>query len=527
MHGAVRARATSSARSRSSTRRYELATARRRSRRPDARALRQRGARSSRRARSTRASRCSTRRRASAMCGDLERSLGRARLLHHDQLVPGRRRLPPRGRVDGGGEPLVRQARRHGLPRRLPHPPRRGAAASRRLVGGRGAGARGLRGAPRLRPHDHRAAGTTRSARSDGGAATSREPRRRTASRTRSDASRSPASRSSDSPRARSTPPSRGSRGRSQDTAEPLFRFRRLPAQVEIAIAAGDLKTARAAADEAEQIVDSYKIGDRRARAFDATRPLRARPDPARREGLGRRDRERCSARATSGRASARRTRPRVRGCCSGTAYARSGDEHASTVELESALATFERLGARPEAAAHQGAARPGRGAAHVPVHGHRRLDAAARHARRRQVEAPARAAQRARPRAIAERGGEVVKQTGDGFFASFENPKAAIEAAVGDPALRSRPRSSRPTCGSARTREARSAPGGVDRLRRAGRARRVAHRCSGGGRRDPREHRDARRRRRRVPRSPSRASEDAQGRRAAGRGRLGRLALK
>ena len=42
-------------------------------------------------------------------------------------------------------------------------------------------------------------------------------------------------------------------------------------AHAEIAIAAGDLRTARAAAEEAEQIVDSYKIGDRRAAAFDAT----------------------------------------------------------------------------------------------------------------------------------------------------------------------------------------------------------------------------------------------------------------
>ena len=31
----------------------------------------------------------------------------------------------------------------------------------------------------------------------------------------------------------------------------------------------------------------------------------------------------------------------------------------------------------------------------------------------------------------IVESGGEVIKQTGDGFFAAFDNPKAAIEAAV------------------------------------------------------------------------------------------------
>ena len=32
-------------------------------------------------------------------------------------------------------------------------------------------------------------------------------------------------------------------------------------------------------------------------------------------------------------------------------AYRRSGDEHGGAVELEAALATFERLGARPDAA--------------------------------------------------------------------------------------------------------------------------------------------------------------------------------
>ena len=31
----------------------------------------------------------------------------------------------------------------------------------------------------------------------------------------------------------------------------------------------------------------------------------------------------------------------------------------------------------------------------------------------------------------IVETGGEVIKKTGDGFFASFDNPRAALEAAV------------------------------------------------------------------------------------------------
>ena len=131
-----------------------------------------------------------------------------------------------------------------------------------------------------------------------------------------------------------------------QDTTDPLVRFRSLPAQVEIAIAARDLKSARAAADEAEQIVDSYKIGKRRAAAFDATvNFLRGQISLAEKEW-------------TSAIAALKHARDEWQGVGApyetararmllGTAYMRSGDEHAATVELEGALATFERLGAR------------------------------------------------------------------------------------------------------------------------------------------------------------------------------------
>src|SRR5829696_1070757 len=55
------------------------------------------------------------------------------------------------------------------------------------------------------------------------------------------------------------------------EVEEPLSRIRRLPAQVEIAVAARDLKTARVAVAELEELVDSYKFGSRRTPAFDAT----------------------------------------------------------------------------------------------------------------------------------------------------------------------------------------------------------------------------------------------------------------
>lgn len=218
---------------------------------------------------------------------------------------------------------------------------------------------------------------------------------------------------------------------RSLEEAEsPLFRLRRLPAQVEISIAAGDLKTARAAVAEMEQTVDAYKIGERRAAAFDATvhfargQILLAEGDwsgaitalkHARDEWQG------VGAPYETARARA----------ALGAGYRRAGDEHASTVELEAALATFERLGAAPEAARIE--EQLGRVAARRTflftdiVDSTRLLESLGDEKWRRLL---ARHDLLLRE-AIGERGGEVVKTTGDGVFAVFDNPKAAIEAAI------------------------------------------------------------------------------------------------
>ena len=114
-----------------------------------------------------------------------------------------------------------------------------------------------------------------------------------------------------------------------------------------------------------------------------------------------------------------------------GTAYRRAGDEHGSTVELEGALATFERLGAEPEAARIKeqlGRVETRRTFLFTDiVDSTRLLDTLGDDKWKRLL---ARHDELIRE-AIARAGGEVVKQTGDGFFASFENPKAAVEAAV------------------------------------------------------------------------------------------------
>ena len=215
-----------------------------------------------------------------------------------------------------------------------------------------------------------------------------------------------------------------------QESVDPLYRLRRLPAQVEIAIAAGDVKTARAATDEAEEIVDSYKIGNRRADAFDATihfargQILTAEKDwPAAIAALQRARDEWQQVGAPYETARAR--------MLLGIAYTRSGDEHAGTAELEGAFATFERLGARPEAARANellGKTATRRTFLFTDIVDSTRLLETLGDDKWKRLLARHDELVR---ESVAEAGGEIVKQTGDGFFVSFENPKAAIEAAV------------------------------------------------------------------------------------------------
>jgi class 3 adenylate cyclase len=218
---------------------------------------------------------------------------------------------------------------------------------------------------------------------------------------------------------------------RSLDEAQdPLRRLPRLDAQVEIAIAAGDLTTARRAVDELESIVDAYKIGGRRTPAFDAVVHLasgRIQLAEGNTEGAAK-----CLKRARDGWQQVGAPYETAQARMSlGLTFRRQGDEHAAATELEAALGAFERLGAKVDAvraAEALGRLQARRTFLFTDIVDSSRLLATLGDEKWKKLLARHDRVIRER---IAESGGEVIKQTGDGFFASFENPKAAIETAV------------------------------------------------------------------------------------------------
>ncbi len=212
---------------------------------------------------------------------------------------------------------------------------------------------------------------------------------------------------------------------------DPLSRLRRLPARVEIAIAASDVPTARASAAEIERIVDTYKLGGERAVAFDATvhmawgRIQLAEGDVEEAARSLRRVRDEWQQIGAPHETAEARMLLAV-------AFRRLGDEHAATAELEAALATFERLGAKLDQARASellGRLQTRRTFLFTDIVDSTRLLETLGNEKWKKLLARHDELLRER---ILDSGGEVIKQTGDGFFAAFDNPRRAIEAAVG-----------------------------------------------------------------------------------------------
>jgi class 3 adenylate cyclase len=211
---------------------------------------------------------------------------------------------------------------------------------------------------------------------------------------------------------------------------DPLSRAKRLPAQVEIALAAAEIRRARDAAEELEAIADQFRIGARRAPALEAAVHL-----AWGQIRLGERDWEGAeealrAAQAVWTKVGAPYEIAQAR-MLLGLAYRGDGDEDGAMEEFAAAKATFERLGATLD---HQRAAELlGEAPAQRTfmftdiVDSSKYVDVLGEEKWRKLLAWHDRTLREL----IEEAGGEVIKQTGDGYFAAFQSPSAAVEAAA------------------------------------------------------------------------------------------------
>ncbi|HEX3254992.1 MAG TPA: adenylate/guanylate cyclase domain-containing protein, partial [Gaiellaceae bacterium] len=211
---------------------------------------------------------------------------------------------------------------------------------------------------------------------------------------------------------------------------DPIGRIRRLPAQVEIALAGGDLKTARSAAVELEELAEAFKIDNVRAPAFDgyvhlAWGQIRLYENDA--EGAI----EALECAVERWRSIGAPYETAEAQMLLGLAFRRIGEEDAARDELRAAKSAFEKLGA---ALATERTAE---------LLGERKLERTFMFTdivdSTKFVELLGEDKWRKLlnwhdkqlGELIEAKGGEVIKQTGDGYFAAFHSPTEAIDAAV------------------------------------------------------------------------------------------------
>jgi class 3 adenylate cyclase len=206
-------------------------------------------------------------------------------------------------------------------------------------------------------------------------------------------------------------------------------RARRLPAQVEIAIEAGDLRGARAAAEALEEITDAFQIDGKPPPAVAANAKL-ARGQILLAEG-GADDavalfEEAARLWAEVG-APYEEAQARMH---LGLALRRSADEDEAREELRVARSLFERLGAVLDfqrAAELLGDATKRTFMFTDIVDSTKLVEVLGEEKWRKLLVWHDKKLREL----IEERGGEVIKQTGDGYFAAFQSPSAALDAAV------------------------------------------------------------------------------------------------
>jgi class 3 adenylate cyclase len=208
-----------------------------------------------------------------------------------------------------------------------------------------------------------------------------------------------------------------------------LDRARLLPAQVEIALAAGDVRTARVAAEEIDTITGDYTISEMRTPALEASAQMTwgavrlAEQDPD--EAVT------CLRRAiklwqeVDHPYEMARTRVLL-----AAAYRAKGDEDGALSELSTAQSAFERLGARLDAerASQRITKRVTKTFVFTDIVDSTKFSELLKD---RWEKVVLKVHDDTIKRTVSEHGGEVVKSTGDGFFLAFSDPNAAVEAAT------------------------------------------------------------------------------------------------
>jgi class 3 adenylate cyclase len=208
-----------------------------------------------------------------------------------------------------------------------------------------------------------------------------------------------------------------------------LDRARLLPAQVEIALAAGDVRTARNAAEELDAITADYTISEAKTPALEASaqaawgavRLAENDPDAA----------VTCFRRALKLWSEVdlpydgARTRLLL-----AAAYRAQGDEDGSVAELTTARSSFERLGARLDAERvnQRLTKRVRKTFVFTDIVDSTKFSELLKDRWERVV---LKLHDETIKGIVSDHGGEVVKSTGDGFFLAFPEPSAAVDAAA------------------------------------------------------------------------------------------------
>lgn len=216
-----------------------------------------------------------------------------------------------------------------------------------------------------------------------------------------------------------------------EEVEGPFPRAQLLSAQVEIALAAGDAETAHATVAELDRAADTMRVDGERTPLMEGTLQLAHGQIELAADGWEAAATHLRKAVRVWSRIGAPYETARAR-MGIGLAYAGLGDRAGSRAELEAAKETFERLGAvldaqrAMELLGESGATRRTFVFTDI-VDSTRLLDELGDEAWRELLDRHDRILRAA----ISGAGGDVIKHTGDGFFAAFETPAKAVAAAT------------------------------------------------------------------------------------------------